>query len=226
MKAKFGSFIVDGRGKVNGHVISKNRAGSYIRTKVTPVNPRSTAQLTQRARLQGQSVAWRGLTATQRQSWIAGVKNFQRTNIFGDLKTPSGFNLYQRLNNNLLKAGQAAIVSAPAPANVATVNIGVLTATVAGGVISLALSGAVPAATTVVFRATPPLSAGISFVKSQLRVITTFAAASASPLVATAAYAAKYGAFVAGQKIFVSIEFVNNVTGQNSVQQITSAISA
>jgi len=226
MKAKFGSFIVDGRGKVNGHVISKNRAGSYIRTKVTPVNPRSTAQLTQRARLQGQSVAWRGLTATQRQSWIAGVKNFQRTNIFGDLKTPSGFNLYQRLNNNLLKAGQAAIVSAPAPANVATVNIGVLTATVAGGVISLALSGAVPAATTVVFRATPPLSAGISFVKSQLRVITTFAAASASPLVATAAYAAKYGAFVAGQKIFVSIEFVNNTTGQNSVQQITSAISA
>ena len=50
MKAKFGSFIVDGRGKVNGHVISKNRAGSYIRTKVTPVNPRSTAQLTQRAK--------------------------------------------------------------------------------------------------------------------------------------------------------------------------------
>jgi hypothetical protein len=226
MKAKFGSFIVDGRGKVNGHVVSKNRAGSYIRTKVTPVNPRSASQLTQRSRLQGQSVGWRALTAAQRNSWISAVKNYQRTNIFGDLKTPSGFNLYQRLNNNLLKAGQAAILTAPAPGSVLSVNIGALTATVAGGVISLVISAAVPAGTTVVFRATPPLSAGINFVKSQLRVITTFAAASASPLVATAAYAAKFGAFIAGQKIFVSIEFVNNTTGQNSVQQITSAIAA
>jgi hypothetical protein len=226
MKAKFGSFIVDGRGKVNGHVVSKNRAGSYIRTKVTPVNPRSTSQLLQRSRLQGQSVAWRGLTASQRTSWISAVKGFQKTNIFGDLKTPSGFNLYQRLNNNLLKAAQAAITTAPNPGTVLAVNIGALTCTVAGLVVSLAISAAVPAGTTVVVRATAPLSAGINFVKSQLRIITTFAPAQASPLVLTASYATKFGAFVAGQKIFVSIEFVNNTTGQNSVQQITSAIAA
>jgi hypothetical protein len=226
MKAKFGSFIVDGRGKVNGHVISKNRAGSYIRTKVTPVNPRTASQLTVRNRLSGLSIGWRALTAAQRASFIGATKNFQHTNIFGDLKTPSGFNLYQKLNNNLLLAGQAQITTAPNPGAVLSVNIGALTCTVAGLVVSLAISGAVPAGTTCVVRATTGLSAGIAFVKSQLRVITTFAPAQASPLVLTASWATKFGAFVAGQRIFVSIEFVNNTTGQVTIQQITSAIAA
>jgi len=226
MKAKFGSFIVDGRGKVNGHVISKNRAGSYIRTKVTPVNPRSASQLTARSRLAGQSVAWRGLTQVQRNSWIAAVKNFQKTNIFGDLKSPSGFNLFQRLNQNLLKSGQSVLTTAPNPTTVLTVIQGTLTCTVSGSIVSQALSAAVPAGTTLVVRATPPLSAGINFVKSQLRVIATIPPATASPIVLTAAYAAKFGSFSAGQRIFVSIEFVNNTTGQNSVQQINSAIAA
>ena len=225
MKAKFGSFMVDGRGKVNGHVVSKNRAGSYVRTKVTPVNPRTAQQLGVRSRLTSLSTGWRGLTQPQRASWNSAVRNFVRTDIFGDLKTPSGFNLYQSLNGNLLKAGQAQITTAPNPAAVAIVNIGALTLTVAGGVVSLALSGPVPAGVTCVVKATAPLSAGISFVKTQLRQLATFAPATASPLVLTAAYAARFGAFSAGQRIFVSIQFVNNLTGQNSTEQITSAVA-
>ena len=37
MKTKFGAIIVAGSGKINGFVASKNRAGAYLRTKVTPV---------------------------------------------------------------------------------------------------------------------------------------------------------------------------------------------
>lgn len=225
MKAKFGSFMVDGRGKVNGHVISKNRAGSYVRTKVTPVNPRTASQLGVRQRLSNLSTGWRGLTAAQRNSFNGAVRNFLTTDIFGDLKAPSGFNLYQRLNGNLLKAGQAQISTAPNPAAVSAVTIGALTLTVTGLVVSLAISAAVPAGTTVVVKATAGLSAGINFVKSQLRQIATFAAAQASPLVLTTAWGNKFGSFVAGQRIFVSIQFVNNATGQTSTEQITSAIA-
>lgn len=226
MKAKFGSFIVDGRGKVNGHVVSKNRAGSYIRTKVTPVNPRTSFQLAVRANLATLAIGWRALTAAQRQSWLTAVHNFQKTNIFGDLKTPSGFNLYQKLNNNLATIGVASISSAPNPVAVATVVIGALTCTVAGQVVSLALAAAVPAGVKCVVRATPPLSQGINFVKSQLRVLQVFNAAAATPLVLTANYASKFGAFVAGQKIFVTIEFISLTTGQASTQQQASAIAA
>jgi len=36
MKTLFGAIVVDGRGKLGGHVASKNRHGSYFRTKVSP----------------------------------------------------------------------------------------------------------------------------------------------------------------------------------------------
>jgi len=44
MKMKFGAIVVDGRGKIGGHVASKNRGGAYLRTKVTPSNPQTGYQ--------------------------------------------------------------------------------------------------------------------------------------------------------------------------------------
>ena len=38
------AIVADIRNKLNGSVFSKNRYGAYVRTKVTPVNPQSTAQ--------------------------------------------------------------------------------------------------------------------------------------------------------------------------------------
>lgn len=43
-KIKFGMMMTDARGKLGGQVFSKNRSGSYVRTKVTPVNPQTTTQ--------------------------------------------------------------------------------------------------------------------------------------------------------------------------------------
>jgi len=74
---------------------------------------------------------------------------------------------------------------------------------------------------------TPPLSAGVSFVKSQLRLITTVAAAVASPDNLLSAYTTKFGAVGAvGSKIFVGIQFVDSVSGASSPMQIVSAIAA
>ena len=44
MKIKWGALVVDGRGKLGGHVAAQNRGGSYLRTKVTPSNPQTTFQ--------------------------------------------------------------------------------------------------------------------------------------------------------------------------------------
>src|SRR3546814_3353017 len=48
-KVKFGALMTDARGKLGGHVFSKNRAGSYLRTKVTPVNQQTSYQTSVRA---------------------------------------------------------------------------------------------------------------------------------------------------------------------------------
>ena len=182
MKMKWGALVVDGRGKIGGQVASKNRSGAYLRTKVTPVNPRSGSQITVRNRLSGLSQGWRGLTAANRAAWNSAVSDFAKTNIFGDLVNPTGFNLYQRLNNNLLRIGEAALSTPPAPAAIDDIVIGALTAAAAAGTVSLAYTASAGSGSEIEVYATPPLSAGVSFVKTEYRLIGSFTSDTASSI--------------------------------------------
>lgn len=223
---QFGAIVVAGSGKIGGHVASRNRGGAYLRTKVTPVNPSTTSQLNARARLTGRSQAWRGLAQVSRDAWSAAVGLYSRTDIFGSLRNPSGFNLYQRINNNLLVVGAAVLIVPGLPAAVLTTNIVTLVATVVGQLLQLTNSAVVPAGTAVKVFATAPQSPGVTFVKSEYRLIATLPAAALAAQSLGGFYTTKFGAFVAGQKIFVRIEFINTLTGQNSVSQQAFAISA
>ena len=227
MKVKFGALVVDGRGKIGGHVASKNRAGAYLRTKVTPVNPQTTAQSTVRNRLSGISSGWRGLTAAQRLAWNSTVNDFAKTDIFGDIRNPTGFNLYQRLNNNLLTCGESAITAPPAPLAVDAFTSITLTAedgTVAEA-LSLAHVGEVEADHLVKVYATPPMSAGVNFVKSEYRLIEILANSASTPADILASYQAVHGSTgTAGQKIFVKVIQVEETSGIAGVGMETSAI--
>jgi hypothetical protein len=227
MKMKWGALVVAGRGKIGGHVASINRAGSYLRTKVSPVNPQSTAQLKIRNRFTVYSQAWSGLTQAQRDAWNAAVSDFSGTNVFGDVVNPTGFNLYQKLNNNLVTCGAAAITSPPLPSSVGEVVTESITTAAGAASMSLALGGAVPAGTYVKVFATAPQSAGKSFVKSQYRLIAILDPAEATPYDLAAEYIAKFGSVGAeGQKIFIKTTAINGTTGQAGTPSEVSGIVA
>lgn len=228
MKAKFGAIVTDGRGKIGGHVASKNRSGSYFRTKVTPVNRQNAAQTVVRNRLSGLSQNWRGLTEAQRAAWNAAVSDFAKTNIFGDIVNPTGFNLYQMLNNNLTRIGEAAISVPPVPSAITDIVIGILSVAAGAGTMSLAYTVGGDAGSEIEVWATPPVSPGKSFVKSEFRLVTSFASNDASPLNMAAAYALKFGSLTgsAKMKVFVKTVAINKTTGQAGVPQIASAIIA
>ena len=227
MKTKFGAIIVDGRGKIGGHVASKNRAGSYLRTKVTPVNAQNASQLEIRNRFTTLSQAWRDLTQSNRDSWNFAVGDFPRTDQFGDSHNPIGFNLFQMLNNNLLTTGGVQIDVPPLPSAVGEVTLTSIAIAAGAGTMSLVMGAAVPANTSVKVFATAPVSAGRDFVKSQYRLISILAAAAATPVNLKAAYEAKFGSVgLAGQKVFVKSIAVNNTTGQAGTPSSVSGIVA
>src|SRR5574337_1436553 len=122
------AIVADIRNKLNGSVFSKNRYGSYVRTKVTPVNPQTAFQVGIRSVLTSQSQAWRGLTDAQRQSWIDAAVNFPVTDIFGNIKHLSGSALFVKLNTVLYNAGFATLTVAPSPVALAAISAGILTA--------------------------------------------------------------------------------------------------
>jgi len=214
MKAKWGALMTDGRGKIGGHVASKNKSGAYLRTKVTPINRQSTAQSNIRARLTQVSQAFRGLTPARVLAWNNAVSDFKKSNIFGDSVMLSGAQLYQRLNNNLLCINHAVITDPPLPNSVAT--MGVLTLTGAKGTPALTLVFSTPIAVSesVKLYATAGVSNGKSFVKSEYRLLDILTSADVTPANILAAYVAKFGAIpAAGQQVFVKAVNVSNTTG-------------
>lgn len=217
MKAKYGAIVVAGSGKINGFVASRNRAGAYFRTKVTPVNPQTTAQLAVRNRLGSLSQDWRGLTDAQRAAWNGVVSSFAKTDIFGDLKNPTGFNLYQRLNNNLITVGETAIDVPPVVSAVDEVGLTSITATAGASTIAVVLTAAVPATSAVKVFATAPQSPGVTFVKSEYRLITVLAPSATTPVALGTAYVAKFGSWAVGQKLFFKFVFVDIATGIESL---------
>jgi hypothetical protein len=225
MKTKFGSIIVAGSGKIGGHVASKNRAGSYLRTKVTPVNPSTSAQAEARNLLASLASAWSGLTPEQRSAWNGAVDQYKKTDIFGDLRTPSGFNLYCMLNDNLVRIGESAITTPPAPVALPVITTGVLAAVHDGALTVTFETDPVVTASVIEVMATPALSAGKSFVKSELRRIGSMGALTQHVGTLTTLYNTKFGAVgAAGGKVFVQLRQISNVTGQAGVPVLYSAI--
>lgn len=227
MKVKFGAIVVDGRGKLGGHVASKNRGGSYFRTKVTPSNPQTVFQSTARNRLTAFSQGWRGLTQTQRNSWNSAVSNYTSTDIFGDIKKPSGSNLYVKLNANLDRIAVAAIDNPPLPQAVEPVLTVSAAAAVGAGQFDVVFTPApVPADVKFVIRATAQVSPGRNYLKNEFRDLHVIGPGAPSPQDMSAQYAARFGDIIEGQKIGVSIIPINLITGQTGQEISTTLIVA
>lgn len=208
---------VDMRNKLNGSVFSKNRGGAYVRTKVTPVNPQTTAQQNARNRLSTNSQAWRGLTEAQRQSWIDAAPNFPVTDIYGNAKILSGLQLYVKLNNNLALIGEAAIATAPSPVAIPQLELTSVTADDSANTVIIAGTTPVPADFAMVVMATPNVTPGKSFVKNLFRFVDALAAAATSPFDVSAAYTALFGDPVTGNKVFVKCFYISTITGQAGI---------
>jgi hypothetical protein len=214
---KFSALVSEMRGKLNGSVFSKNRSGNYLRNKVTPVNPQSTDQQAVRSLLSSVSQSWRQLTQAQRDAWINASANFPYTDIYGDSKILSGQAFYNKLNLNLLKISAAMITNPPSSSDLPSLSGVALTVTKSTGTSAVTVTADwtasdEPANAEVLISATPPVGAGISFVKNKFRDISV-QAIGAGPANISAAYTGKFGTVEVGQKVFILLQVVDNETG-------------
>lgn len=227
MKTKFGAAIVDGRGKIAGFVASKNRGGSYLRVKVTPSNPKTVSQQMARARLTNFSQAWNALTQAQRDSWNNSVTGFAKTDIFGDLRNPSGFNLFQRLNNLIAVVGGTQIDVPPSNSGTGYFSTFSITATSATPSLSVVFAPVIPIGSNVILEATPGYSAGKSYNKNLFRVIGVIDNTDTTPFNALAMYVEKFGSIPAiGKKMSLRAKWVDPQTGQTGQTVAANVILA
>lgn len=224
-KIKFGALVVDGRGKLGGHVLAQNRGGSYIRTKVTPANPQSVAQMAVRGSFAAISSGWSQLTEAQRDSFDSLVSAYSRTNVFGDIKNPSGKALYQRLNQNLANTGQTLITVGVNPLPLPSFTIDAVEAIVTPQSFDWTLIGDLTGSYVMVF-ATPPMTQGTKFVKNKLRLLNYQVGSSNTFGDFITEYTAKFGAIALGQNIVCGIKIVNANGQASPLQTVKVTVSA
>lgn len=222
-KIQFGMMMTDARGKLGGQVFSKNRAGAYIRSKVTPSNPQTLDQQANRAILGSTSRGWSSLTASQRTAWNAAVVNWPMKTIFGATSIPSGKSLYVMLNKNLAGISQAGINTPPAKADTPVLGLIGVTFDISSGTLAVNFGGS-PENYVFQVRATPILTKGTSNAKNRFRVIYSANDADFDNEDAYAAYVAKFGALTPGANVQVSIALISPVTGQISVAENVTAL--
>ena len=215
-----GIAITDGRNKVGGSVLTKTRAGSAVRNKVTPINRRTAAQSAVRAVFTGLSQGWRLLTDAQRSGWnAAAAAGFTVTNIFGDIVHKTGINLYISLNQNLTNVGITQISDVPSTSDSPALMTAIAPTSDVSSTnmfVDAALPGGstLPADNAMVVYATPRMSAGVSFVRSQLRIIQVLPTATDTATAnIRAAYIERFGTPAVGDNIVIAAQVINTVSG-------------
>lgn len=209
-------------GSYAGITSSRNRFGQYVRTRAIPVNPNSTNQALVRARLSDLVQNYRTLTANQRVGWADLGGQMNRSDSLGQSYTLTGAQAYVSVNSNRVAAGDATVADAPSLAEPDPIATAVITLTSAS--ISVAYTPTpLNANERLESFMSPQKSAGVGF-NGDYRLISVSAAAAASPANLLAAYSARFGAPVTGNRIFFS--FVRYLAGFVSQPLLVSQVVA
>lgn len=111
---KFRSAILaDARGSMGGMTASRNKGGSYFRSRVKPTNPNSEAQQEVRQAFALAVAGWSILTAGQRASWNSYAEQTPVTDSLGEQIKHSGRAWYVAQAAFLLRIGENAVATAP-----------------------------------------------------------------------------------------------------------------
>ena len=101
-------------GAIGAMIAGHCAQGQYLKTRVKPVNPRSTFQHGTRNAMRQLAVQWQSaLTSTQRDAWATYAANTTWTNRLGDTVHLSGQMEFIRSNLTLQLAGLPFVLDAP-----------------------------------------------------------------------------------------------------------------
>lgn len=223
MKIKWGMMMTDGRGKLGGQVASKNRAGAYVRTKVTPDNPQTVYQQENRAFLGNISSAWSALSTQAQLAWNSAVEDWKKTDIFGDLRKPTGKNLFTALNKPRLQYGQLELLDFPPEKLRVPIPTQVnMVVTESAFQVQIITDEPVQAGDVGIVELTPNMSRGVFYAKNRYRVVRTAVKQSTGAnftLTMTQAVQARYGELPQPDNFnsFVRVRIMSAATGQISV---------
>ena len=209
-----GAMVSQASGRIGGTIFSRNRGGAYVRNGSIPTTVTTPFAQLIKSVTAAQSQAWAGLDAAVQEQWREWATQNPVINRLGQSRTLSGHQAFVQINGRLVYAGFAALVSppigeAPAPFVPGTV-------TFVDAPLSLKVAFTPTPATTGVavqcyaFLANSP---GVSYVRNRLALVTTSAAAAATPLDIAQDVVDRFGTPQEGQTLHIGLRALDSTTG-------------
>lgn len=225
MKVKFGAFVTDGRGKIGGTVYSKNKWGAFARNLVTPTNPASPYSANVRNHFNTNVQLWNSLDDVQKKLWTDFAIIHPRTDVFGSTYTLTGQTMLLSTNQNMQAIGGTDF-TVPGTDDVPAENWLIMSVDAdSAGLIKITTAFAPNNANNfcAVF-ATPGMSPGRTVAYQQYRQIGSIPADGSTIFDISTDYLAKFGALVAGTKVFVKLRQIDDRSGLSGVEFSGSTI--
>lgn len=119
-KVRFSALVTDMKGKANGSVFASNAGGTYFRTNKTGGGRKSVDWATNKNKFADLSSTWRSLTQEQRDAWKDARTLYPTTNAFGQVRIPTSYELYMRLNATLQASGLPTLITPNVPRTMPT----------------------------------------------------------------------------------------------------------
>ena len=114
MKYTPGPLVGEASGKAGCLVASHNRFGAYFRTRVIPINAKTSTQVNARNNLSSIAKSWKSLTSDQKAAWSSAALSVVLYDRLGRAYTPTGFQFYCSCNRNVyVYDPTSAIVTTP-----------------------------------------------------------------------------------------------------------------
>ena len=213
-KVVYGPIVSDARKKIGGVVATKGHAGNFMRKKVSPIQPRTSAQRNVRASFTAISKLWAGGLSGNVAGWNTLAKATPKKDHFGASVTMTGLQLFQSLSRNLATLGLSPVTTPPA--NLIATSPGGLsyTASASGPTLSVTETNLSLTTEYSVVSAGPQQSAGRMFVGKNYRYLykqVGDGAALTNDI--EALYIAKFGPLIAGKQIPIQVKHIVTASG-------------
>ena len=213
-KVVYGPIVSDARKKIGGIVATKGHAGNFMRKKVSPIQPRTQAQMVVRSQFSAHSKNWALLTAPVIAAFNALAKSIPKKDRFGASVTQTGLQLYQGLSRNIDTVEGTPLTAAPASLVASTPGDLTVVATHNHGTFTVVPTHYPLTGEAAAVYAGPPIGLGKSYVGKTARFIKHFPyAGSPTAFDIKDAYRDKYGLFTTGKQIEVQVKNINITTG-------------
>jgi hypothetical protein len=187
---------------------------------VSPKNPRSSAQTSQRSILRESAKAYDALSDVQQQAWVTAAAKLSSKPTLGQSGPLTGLQLYVKVNAALLTIGAPTVSLPPAaPADSGSKVTGLTVENSAGTVTLKLTTSAAPPDGTMLW-ACAPQNSGVRRLVSPRYLGTLDSPGKDGTIDITSIYAEKFGAPVANQRVFVQVN--TNITGYEGIRQTFS----